>query len=64
MRMLKQMKYRRSIFLELRSTEEAYLLDLKLVVEHVIQPIAAKNILNQNEQRACFSNLESIYQLH
>ena len=56
--------YRGSVTNDIITTEQNYVNTLQYVIENVKNPLTAKNkdVLNENEMKVLFSNIETVYQ--
>lgn len=56
--------YRKHVILELTQTEETYVNDLEIVVKKIMQPARRKKLLDEEDIKKLFLNIEFIYQLN
>ena len=56
--------YRKHVIFELYETEDRYVLDLDFIIKKVLVPIKNENILDEDQIKKVFNNIESICALN
>ena len=62
-KMAKKSKHRLNIMKEWAYTEEGYIKDLYLIIDQIQKPLQEKKLINDEEDRLLFPNINSIIKL-